>query len=148
MLENFNETIIKKSTSIYNVNYYYIEIHEPVEHGQLQRGRGYLGKDILGSVRGITDDYGQPEEQYEYDAFGKPYEEDLTQGMNLGYTGKPYDVVTETYNYGYRDYAPEVARFTNEDPIRDGSNWFAYVNNDPVNRIDLWGPAPGGCIPK
>jgi hypothetical protein len=33
MLENFNETIIKKSTSTYNVNYYYIEIYEPEEQG-------------------------------------------------------------------------------------------------------------------
>jgi hypothetical protein len=47
------------------------------------------------------------------------------------------------YNYGYRDYQPEVARFTTIDPIRDGANWFAYVNNDPVNYIDLWGLA---CI--
>ena len=30
-------------------------------------------------------------------------------------------------------------RFTTVDPIRDGANWFAYVNNDPVNYIDLWG---------
>ena len=30
-------------------------------------------------------------------------------------------------------------RFTTVDPIRDGSNWFVYVNNDPVNYIDLWG---------
>jgi uncharacterized protein RhaS with RHS repeats len=43
------------------------------------------------------------------------------------------------YNFGYRDYAPEAARFTTVDPIRDGSNWFAYVNNDPVNWVDLWG---------
>jgi RHS repeat-associated protein len=60
-------------------------------------------------------------------------------GMNLGYTGKPYDVVTGMYNYGYRDYKPEAARFTTEDPIRDGANWFAYVNNDPVNWVDPWG---------
>jgi RHS repeat-associated protein len=59
--------------------------------------------------------------------------------MNLGYTGKPYDVVTGMYNYGYRDYAPKAARFTTVDPVRDGTNWFAYVNNDPVNYIDLWG---------
>jgi uncharacterized protein RhaS with RHS repeats len=45
------------------------------------------------------------------------------------------------YNYGYRDYQPEVARFTTIDPIRDGANWFAYVNNDPVNWVDLWGLA-------
>jgi hypothetical protein len=43
------------------------------------------------------------------------------------------------YNYGYRDYQPEAARFTTVDPIRDGANWFAYVNNDPVNYVELWG---------
>jgi RHS repeat-associated protein len=76
------------------------------------------------------------EDRYEYDAFGKPYIGDLSQGMDLGYTGKPYDVATGMYNYGYRDYTPELARFTTVDPIRDGSNWFAYVNNDPVNWVD------------
>jgi RHS repeat-associated protein len=25
------------------------------------------------------------------------------------------------YNYGYRDYAPEAARFTTVDPVRDGA---------------------------
>jgi RHS repeat-associated protein len=59
--------------------------------------------------------------------------------MNLGYTGKPYDPTTGLYDYGYRDYSPALARFTTVDPIRDGSNWFVYVNNDPVNWIDPWG---------
>jgi RHS repeat-associated protein len=102
-------------------------------------GTTYLGKDVLGSVRGITGDYGALEDRYEYDAFGRPYKGDFGNGVGLGYTGKPYDAVTGIYNYGYRDYAPEVARFTSEDPIRDGNNWFAYVNNDPVNFVDLWG---------
>jgi len=43
------------------------------------------------------------------------------------------------YNYGYRDYVPQTARFSTIDPIRDGSNWFAYCNNEPVNFRDLWG---------
>jgi RHS repeat-associated protein len=102
-------------------------------------GRKYLGKDVMGSVWGVTDDYGVLGDRYEYDIFGEAYEGDLGGGMNLGYTGKPYDVVTGMYNYGYRDYKAEVARFTSEDPIRDGSNWYAYVNNDPVNWIDPWG---------
>ena len=72
-------------------------------------------------------------------ASGHPYKGDLTGGMNLGYTGKPYDTATGLYNYGYRDYKPQAARFTTIDPIRDGSNWYAYVNNDPVNWRDLWG---------
>jgi RHS repeat-associated protein len=102
-------------------------------------GTVYLGKDVMGSVRGISNDYGLLEERYEYDAFGRPYKGDLNSGMNLGYTGKPYDTATGLYNYGYRDYQPEVARFTTVDPIRDGANWFVYVNNDPVNWVDLWG---------
>jgi RHS repeat-associated protein len=102
-------------------------------------GTVYFGKDVLGSVRGISNDYGLLEDRYEYDAFGKPYKGDLNSGMNLGYTGKPYDMITGMYNYGYRDYQPEVARFTTVDPVRDGANWFAYVNNDPVNWVDLWG---------
>jgi RHS repeat-associated protein len=102
-------------------------------------GSVYLGKDILGSVRSASGEYGTLEGRYEYDAFGKPYKGEFGDGMNLGYTGKAYDVTTGMYNYGYRDYAPEGARFTTEDPIRDGANWFAYVNNDPVNFLDLWG---------
>ena len=99
----------------------------------------YLGKDILGSVRSATTDTGALEDRYEYDAFGQPYKGDLSGGMNLGYTGKPFNTSTGLYNYGYRDYKPQAARFTTVDPIRDGNNWFAYVNNDPVNYVDLWG---------
>ena len=99
----------------------------------------YLGKDIMGSVRSVTVDTGAIEERHEYDAFGQPYKGDLSGGMNLGYTGKPYNTTTGLYNYGYRDYQPQAARFTTIDPIRDGSNWFSYVNNDPVNYVDLWG---------
>ncbi len=43
------------------------------------------------------------------------------------------------YNYGYRDYKPQTARFTTVDPIRDGSNWFSYCNGDPVNFVDIDG---------
>jgi RHS repeat-associated protein len=102
-------------------------------------GTGYLGKDIMGSVRGVINEYGQLEGRYEYDVFGVAYEGEMNRGMNLGYTGKPYDSATGLYNYGYRDYNPVAARFTSEDPVWDRANWFAYVNNDPVNWVDLWG---------
>jgi RHS repeat-associated protein len=53
--------------------------------------------------------------------------------------GSGLDPVTGLYNYGYRDYQPEAARFTTVDPVRDRANWFVYVNNDPVNWVDSWG---------
>ena len=83
----------------------------------------------------------------EYDVFGKVVTEtgvfvSSSGGMTnlvFGYAGKPYDPVTGLSDYGFRDYAPSLARFTTVDPIRDGSNWYAYCNSDPVNYVDLWG---------
>ena len=99
----------------------------------------YFGTDRLASVRQATNEYGDVVDQYNYDAFGTPYAGNLQSSINVGYTSKPYDATTSTYNYGYRDYSPQIARFTSIDPIRDGSNWFSYTANDPVNFVDLWG---------
>ncbi len=97
--------------------------------------RSYFGTDLMGTIRSATTDSGNAE-YYEYDVFGKPYGESVS---DYAYTGKPYDPVTGMYNYGYRDYVPQTARFSTVDPIRDGNNWFAYCNNEPVNFQDAWG---------
>ncbi len=99
----------------------------------------YFGTDILGSVRSTSQNYGELESLYEYDAFGNAYKGSFISGLSNGYLGKPFDAETKLYNYGYRDYAPQEARFTSVDPVRDGNNWFSYVGNDPINFIDLWG---------
>ena len=111
----------------------------PVAINRSSGTRGYLGTDILGSTRSVTDNHGVQESYYDYDIFGSPVAGDFTTGTDYGYLGKPYDSITGLYNYGYRDYSPQSVRFTTVDPIRDGSNWFAYVNNDPVNYVDLLG---------
>lgn len=111
----------------------------PVAINRASGTRGYLGTDILGSTRSVTDNHGIQESYYDYDIFGSPVAGDFTTGTDYGYLGKPYDSITGLYNYGYRDYSPQTVRFTTVDPIRDGSNWFVYVNNDPVNYVDLWG---------
>ncbi|MBP5329273.1 MAG: LysM peptidoglycan-binding domain-containing protein [Spirochaetaceae bacterium] len=100
---------------------------------------GYFGTDILGSVRSVTDNYGSVQADYSYDVFGSPYLGNLENDISFGYCGKVYDIGTGLYDYGFRDYSPVSARFTTIDPIRDGSNWFSYVVNDPVNYVDPFG---------
>ena len=78
-----------------------------------------------------------------YDIFGSPYQKTgsflADDSLDFGYLGKPYNADTELYDYGFRDYSPNIARFTTVDPIGDGRNWYSYVVNDPVNYVDLWG---------
>ncbi len=90
----------------------------------------YYSQDRLGSTRMRRDDY--TFSTCDYDAFGNCYRGGMGEG-------KPVDAFTGLYNYGFRDYSPRQMRFTTADPIKDGLNWYAYVGNAPVNRIDLWG---------
>ena len=77
------------------------------------------------------------------DIFGEPVTETgvfaASSTIVFAYAGKSYDTVTGLSDYGFRDYAPAQARFTTVDPIRDGSNWYAYCNSNPVNYVDAWG---------
>ena len=99
----------------------------------------YFTTDLLGSVRVATDNSAFETDTYAYDAFGSLVQGDLSGAKDLGYLGKQFDKATGLYNYGYRDYKPDVARFTTVDPIRDGANWFVYCDGDSVNFVDLWG---------
>ena len=102
-------------------------------------GTEYFSTDLLGSVVSVTDGSGFAKRTYSYDAFGSLIQGDLTGSSDFGYLSNQQDPTSRFYNYGYRDYNPKLARFTTKDPIRDGSNWFAYCNGDPVNFVDLWG---------
>ena len=99
----------------------------------------YYAGDLLDSIRCETDINGSHLATRSYDAFGSLVEGDFSGRSNLGYLGKEAEASNLLYNYGYRDYNPATARFTTSDPIRDGTNWFTYCNNDPVNFVDLWG---------
>ena len=101
----------------------------------------FYGHDILGSVTARFSDRGQRVDDLEYRAFGELRQGAITPENPYGYTGKPMDPTTGIYDYGFRDYAPELARFTTVDPIKDGNNWYAYVGNDPVNFVDPLGLA-------
>jgi RHS repeat-associated protein len=89
---------------------------------------------LLVNVADVTD---QPY-RASYDEFGVV----TGTGLDLipfGFAGGLYDPQTSLVRFGARDYDPEVGRWLSNDPILfDGgqANLYAYVGNDPVNRID------------
>ena len=72
---------------------------------------------------------------YEYDAFGG-----LVSGIGGGeaesnafrYNGQYTDEETGLIYLRNRYYDPSIGRFTQEDPVQDGMNWYVYCGNDPV----------------
>ena len=77
-----------------------------------------------------------------YDAYGETLSGATSHHQPYGYNGKPRDPATGLTDYGFRDYLPQAGRFVTVDPVKDGVNWYAYVNADPVNFVDAWGLAP------
>ena len=82
-----------------------------------------------------------------YDEWGNPqvdtdFNVNKSGVSNLNnYTGYTYDDVLGIYYAQNRFYDASTKRFIQEDPIKDGMNWYAYVGNNPVNKIDPTGLA-------
>jgi RHS repeat-associated protein len=70
-----------------------------------------------------------------YGPFG---ENGSTAPNRFGYTGQQYIAGLGLYYYKARWYSPTMGRFLETDPIGygDGVNWYGYVGNNPVNRVD------------
>jgi RHS repeat-associated protein len=61
------------------------------------------------------------------------------------YTGKERDTESGLYYYGARYYAPWLGRWTSCDPIglKDGTDLYAYVKNNPIHYSDPTGTVAG-----
>ena len=107
----------------------------------------WLHTDERGSVIAITDATGASIATLRYDEYGIP------QSGNAGrfqYTGQAWVPELGLYYYKARFYSPTLGRFLQTDPVGygDGVNWYAYVDDDPVNRVDPTGLCTGSLISK
>ncbi|MEZ4287764.1 MAG: RHS repeat-associated core domain-containing protein [Polyangiales bacterium] len=98
--------------------------------------------DLRGSVRRVVNvSTGQVVQAMDYDAWGRVLSDTNPGFQPFGFAGGLYDPATQLVRFGARDYDPFTGRWTAKDPMifRDGTNLFAYVNGDPVNRLDPTG---------
>ena len=96
--------------------------------------KSILMADKTGSVKTeISDNRGKT--HCKYDAFGVP----VSEPSEFAFIGKKFDSKLASYDFGYRDYEPENARFSSVDPIHDGQNWYAYCGGNPIGLYDKYG---------
>jgi len=91
----------------------------------------YYHTDRLGSTSAMTNETGEVIEEQVNLPFGQP----VSGSEKYGFTGKEHDE-TELMYFGARYYKLSTGRFINVDPIKDGINWYSYVENNPLTRVD------------
>ena len=75
---------------------------------------------------------------YTYDAFGNQTSE--TEDSNpFRYAGEYWDSESGLIYLRARYYDAGIGSFTQEDPARDGLNWYVYANNNPLRYTDSTG---------
>jgi filamentous hemagglutinin len=111
----------------------------------------YHHYDARGHCILITNASGGLVEQYDYNAFGKPYFYNgsgtaLPNGSAIGnrflFTGRELIKDIGIYDFRNRIYEPELARFLQPDPKQFEAgdyNLYRYCHNDPINKNDPFG---------
>jgi RHS repeat-associated protein len=108
---------------------------------RLVRGAGasYYQYDGLGSTRQLTDANQAVTDTTSYDAWGNVLSSSgatVNAFKYVGRLGYYADADNGLMLLGARYYGASVGRFWSVDPIRDGWNWYVYVSNDVVNKVD------------
>ena len=84
-------------------------------------------------------------DSYDYTAFGVQLNSAETSNP-FRYCGEYYDEELDSVYLRNRYYQPAVGRFINEDPIKDGLNWYNYCAGNPVMMIDPSGLGPQAML--
>ena len=76
---------------------------------------------------------------YSYDAFGNEKTENTSDSNPFRYCGEYADSESGLVYLRARYYDSVIGAFISEDPIKSGTNWYVYANNNPVSYIDPLG---------
>ena len=59
----------------------------------------------------------------------------------MRFSSKPWDALGGTYDFGFRQYAPNLGRWLNQDPLGEagGLNLYGFVHNNPLIYADPLG---------
>ena len=103
----------------------------------------YLTFDQVGSLRAVTDASGTVVKRVDYDSFGNILTDTAPAfSILFGFAGGLHDRDTNLVRFGFRDYDPEIGRWTAKDPIGfygGDIDLYGYCLDDPLNLIDFIG---------
>jgi RHS repeat-associated protein len=102
----------------------------------------YTHRDHLGSSSVVTDSNGNVVNWNANHPYGENWQVSPAGTADLDkhrFTGKETDASSGLVYFGARFYDPEVGRFITVDPGKDGLNWYAYCDNNPIKYVDPTG---------
>lgn len=99
----------------------------------------YAGNDLISTNNNGTPGTRTVVASYDYDAFGNGTTAANDYYNPLRYCGEYLDEETGLIYLRARYYDPSIGRFVSEDPIKDGTNWYVYCNDNPIRYVDRGG---------
>ena len=100
----------------------------------------YLTYDQVDSLRVVADAVGNVIKRVDYDSFGNIINDtNPSFDIPFGFAGGINDQDTGLVRFGFRDYDPDIGRWTAKDPILfagGDTDLYGYCMNDPVRFMD------------
>lgn len=110
----------------------------------------FVHADHLARPVAMTDADGAVVWQASYDPFGAVKAITGPASLDLRFPGQWFQLETGLHYNWHRHYDPSTGRYTTPDPLGfvDGPSVYAYVNSDPLQKVDASGLLAGPVTPR